>query len=68
VEIIKPLKLNHLALLVDAGLEKKGDSNLKVSLQKLLKTKLEKLSAFRSEQMFMKTNELKISSEYVAEK
>ncbi len=41
---------------------------MKVSQQKLLKTNEEKMSAFRPEQMFMKTNELKISSEYVIEK
>ena len=67
MEIIKPLKLNHLVLLVGAGLEKKGDSNMKVSQYKLLKTNIEKMSDFRPVYMFMKNNELKSPCVYIVE-
>jgi hypothetical protein len=47
---------------------KKGDLILKVSLHMLLKTNVEKMSAFGSEQILLKTKNLKISSKYVIEK
>jgi len=40
---------------------------MKVSMQKLLKTNVEKMSAFGSEQMLLKTRYLGFSSEYVDE-
>ena len=39
------------------GAEKKGDANIEVCLQKLLKTHVEKMSAFESEQKLLKTKE-----------
>ena len=41
---------------------------MKVSLQKLLKTNVEKMSAFWSEQKLLITNKLKFSSKYNHEK
>ena len=44
--------------------EKKRGSNLKVSLQKLLKTHVEKMSTFGPVQKLLKTSKLKFSSDY----
>jgi hypothetical protein len=40
--------------------EKKRGSNLKASLQKLLKTHVEKMSTFGSEQKLLKTKQVKV--------
>jgi len=48
--------------------EKKRGLNLKVSLQKLLKTHVEKMSASGSEQKLQKTSKLKFSLNYIYEK
>jgi hypothetical protein len=37
--------------------EKKGDANIEVCLQKLLKTHVEKMSVFESKQKLLKTKE-----------
>ena len=58
-ETIKSLKLNRLAVRVLGGLRKKGDSILKVRLQKLLKTHIEKMSLFGSEQKLLKNKLVK---------
>jgi len=47
---------------------KKGGLNLKVSLQKLLKTHVEKMSTFGPEQKLLKKSHLKFSSNYIYEK
>jgi hypothetical protein len=39
---------------------KKGGLNLKVSLEKLLKTNVEEMSAFGSEQKLLKTKQVKV--------
>jgi hypothetical protein len=48
--------------------EEKGGLNFGVSLQKLLKTHVEKMSTFGPEQMLLKTSQLKFSSDYIYEK
>ena len=58
-ETIKSLKLNRLAVRVLGGLRKKGDSILKVRLQKLLKTHIEKMSLLGSEQKLLKNKLVK---------
>jgi len=58
-EIIKPLNLNSLAVRFGAKLRKKGDSILKVCLQKLLKTHVEKMSFLESEQKLLKNKLVK---------
>jgi len=58
-EIIKPLNLNSLAVRFGAKLGKKGDSILKVCLQKLLKTHVEKMSFLGSEQKLLKNKLVK---------
>jgi len=65
--VIKPLKLKGLPPQASVGAQKKGESDLKVSQQKLLKTNVEKMSAFVLPQKMMKTRDLKISSKYVDE-
>ena len=47
---------------------KKGGLNLKVCLQKLMKTHIEKMSTFGPEQKLLKTQRLKFSSNYIDEK
>jgi hypothetical protein len=39
------------------GAKKKGDANIEVCLQKLLKTHVEKMSVFEAEQKLLKTKE-----------
>jgi hypothetical protein len=52
------LKLKDLAYFAVArGREKKGDEKLRLKFLKLLKTHVEKMSAFRLSMIFMKTNE-----------
>jgi len=53
------LKLNRLAVRVGVKLEEKGESILKVCLQKLLKTHVEKMSLFRNEQKLLKNKLVK---------
>jgi len=65
--VIKPLKLKGLPPQASVGPQKKGESNLKVSQQKLLKTNVEKMSDFVLPQKVLKTSNLKISSKYVDE-
>jgi hypothetical protein len=48
--------------------EKKGGLNLEVSLQKLLKTHVEKMSAFGPEQKLLKTRQLRFYSNHIDEK
>ena len=47
--------------------EKKWGSILKVSLQKLMKTHIEKMSTFVPVQKLMKTSKLRFSSDYIYE-
>jgi hypothetical protein len=49
------LKLNDLNLDGGSGAARKGDLKMKVSMQKLLKTNVEKMSLFGSEQKLLKT-------------
>jgi hypothetical protein len=54
-EKVKPLKLNELISGRRVPTSKKGAQKFEVSLQKLLKTHIEKMSAFGSEQKLLKT-------------
>jgi len=52
----------------DKGHEKKGELKMRRKFAKLLKTYIEKMSAFRLSTIFMKTNELDHSLHDVDEK
>jgi|GEM_PF-5649774 len=62
------LKLKELSdSAVARVVEKKGELNLRREFRKLLKTHIEKMSAFRLSIIFMKTKELNRSLLYVDE-
>ena len=63
------LKLKDLADSAMARVvKKKGELKMRRELRKLLKTNIEKMSAFRLSIMLMKTSELNRSLHYVDEK
>jgi hypothetical protein len=61
----QPFQNKAVNLVSAVECEKKGDLILKVCLQKLLKTHIEKMSVSEPEQKLMIRNGLKISSKYV---